>query len=128
MAVKIDAKITDMYSVLSSIKQRHVVQGLGWRRGQFPRGVRMEAVAVQCPRRKQMGLASEATGRGFVYRGSSVNRGVDAGKPQAGACGRVAAGAVTTRAQRNRRPLRGEGEGWTPAEQRLQPEPLTSQK
>lgn len=24
--------------------------------------------------------------------------------------------------------LRGEGEEWTPAEQRLQPEPLTSQK
>ena len=47
---------------------------------------------------KTKGLASEGRLRGFIYRRSSVNRGVGVGEAQPGTPGPLAAGAVTTRA------------------------------
>ena len=65
---------------------------------------------------KTKGLASEWILRGFIYRRSSVNRGVGVGEAQPGTPGPLAAGAVTTRAWRAECSLRAEGHGCIPAE------------
>lgn len=58
--------------------------------------------------------------KGFIYRGSSVTRGVGVGKPQPSTLGLVATGAVTTRAQResvlSKVHSKANRDGWTPVE------------
>ena len=114
--ILIDASIIKIYSVLSFIKEGSATPGIWteWRSISTPgeEGGR----GRKCPWRKQMGLASQGILRGFIYRRSSVNRGVGVGEPQPNTLGPVAAGAVTTRACRDECSLRAEGGGCIPAE------------
>ena len=114
--ILIDAPITKICSVLSFIKEGSATPGTWteWRSISTPCEER--GWGRKCPWRKQTGLASEGILRGFIYRRSSVNRGVGVGEPQPSTLGPLAAGAVTTGAWRAECSLRAEGDGCILAE------------